>query len=148
MSDESKPKRSRRAKVEPESVIPEYVQQARIMQKRRVTKRRLPSYTEAMMLLHAPEAQRLFWKALLEGLNSGDREAMRMTGEIFDLVKKGGGISITQNLLQQNAVAGATSPVVGFDAFARQLAEKRAGHALPAPQDDIIDVHPVDSAGG
>lgn len=134
--------------VVPESAVPSYIQEAPIMRRRKITKRRLPSYAEAMMLLHAPEALRLFWKSLLEGESAGDKDSVRMVGEIFEYLKRGGGISIVQQMLQQNAVAGATSPVIGFDAFARSLAEARAGHALPPPAEDVITVHPVESPQG
>jgi hypothetical protein len=92
-----------------------------------------------MMLLHAPEAQRLFWQALLGGMQAGDKDFVRMGGEIFGLVQKAGGITVTQQLLQQNVVAGAQSPVMGYDAFVRSLAEARAGHTLPPPS-EVIDV--------
>ena len=123
----------------PAGAVPEYVQAARLMQRRKVTKRQLPNFTEAMMLLHAPEAQRLAWKALLEGAAAGDKDFVRMALEIFEILKaKGGGISVTQQILQQNAIAGADAPVIGCDAFIRQLAEARAGRALPAPE--VVDV--------
>ena len=144
------PRKKTKATETQPSVVPEYIQQSRLLQRRKLNKRKLPSYTEAMMLLHAPEAQRLFWKALLEGLTNGDKEAVRMTGEVFDLLKRGGGFTITQQLFQQNAVAGPTSPVLGFDALVRRIAEAKAGHALPMPTEDaaIVDVHPVDTASG
>lgn len=126
--------------------VPDYIQAAPIMQRRKLTKRRLPSFTEAMTLLHMPELQRKFWKALFEMLDAGDKEGLRSAGEIIGLLEKRGGINVTQQMMAQNVAAGPTSPVMGFDAFARQLAEARAGHALPPPADDVVDVHPVDTA--
>ena len=124
------------------SAVPEYVQQSRLLQRRKITKRKLPTFAEAMLLLHAPEALRLYWEAMLEGLKARDKGALEAAGEIFNYVRgKGINLTVTQQLLNQNAVAGPNSPVVGFDAFARQLAEARAGHALPAPS-DVIDVTP------
>ena len=108
------------------------------MQRRKITKRQLPTFTEQMMLLHAPEAQRLFWKGLIEGLSRGDTKTMEMMADIFKLIQRGGGISITQQILNNQTAAGETAPVVGFDAFVRQLTEARTGHALPAPE--VIDV--------
>jgi hypothetical protein len=123
------------------SAVPEYVQQSRLLQRRKVTKRKLPTFAEAMLLLHAPEALRLYWEAMLEGLKARDKGALEAAGEIFNYVRgKGINLTVTQQLLNQNAVAGPNSPVVGFDAFARQLAEARAGHALPSP--DVVDVLP------
>lgn len=130
----------------PESAVPDYLKQTRLYQKRKVTKRKLPSFTEAMLLLHAPEALRLYWEALLEGLKARDKNALEAAGEIFAYVKgKGMSINVTQAMMQQNAVAGETSPVVGYDAFIRQLKEARAERALPEPA-PAIDVHPVDTA--
>ena len=128
---------------EPASVVPEYIQHSRLLQRRRVTKRKLPSYTEAMLLLHTPEVLRLFWEATIDGLKNRDKDIVKMVGEAVDYVKKGG-ITITQQVLNNNVAAGIEAPVKGFDAFARELAEARAGHALPPPA-EIIDVHPADS---
>jgi hypothetical protein len=130
----------------PSSAVPAYVQDSKILQKRKVTKRTLPSFTEAMMLLHAPEAQRLAWAALLNGADAGNKEAVRTILEIFGLVQKSGGFTLNQQILQQNAAAGVESPVKGFDAFTRELAEARAGHALPPPSEVIVEVRPADSA--
>ena len=127
--------------------LPDYITGSRVLQRRKVTKRQLPTFTEQMMLLHAPEAQRLFWQALLKGLERGDKDCMRMMGEIAELLKRGGGITVTQQILNQNAAAGETAPVVGFDAFARQLAEARAGHLLPSPR-DVVDLAPQSTGGG
>jgi hypothetical protein len=133
-----------RSREGPVNVIPDYIAQSKLLRRNKVTKKSLPSYTEAMMLLHAPEAQRLFWKALLEGLDSRDKEFVRMAGEIFELLKKGPGISITQQILQQN-LSGNNGTAMGFDAFVRQLAEARSGHPLPPPA-GAIDVRPADTA--
>ena len=129
------------------SAVPDYVQQSRVYQRRRVTKRKLPSFTEAMLLLHAPETLRLFWKAINEGLAKRDKVALEMTGEMFSYVRgKGINLNLTQQMLQQNHAAGPESPVIGTDAFLRQLAEARAGRALPPPPEVIdVDVRPADS---
>ena len=124
------------------SAVPEYVQQAPLLKRRKVTKRKLPSYTEAMMLLHVPEVLRLFWKATLEGLARGDRDIVKMVAEGIGYVK-GGGMTLNQQILQNNVVAGAESPVIGFDALARQLAEARSGHLIVSPEVQVIDSAPV-----
>lgn len=144
------PKPAKNGKTKPQpapaSAVPEYVQSSRLMQRRKVTKRQLPSYTEAMLLLHAPEALRLWWEAVLEGLQRRDKHAMEMAGEVFNYIRgKGVSLNVTQQLFQQNAVAGPDAPVIGCDAFIRQLAEARAGHALPAPE--VVDV-PAETAPG
>jgi hypothetical protein len=127
-------------------VVPAYVQASKLLQRHKVTKRTLPSYTEAMMMLHAPESLRLFWKALMEGMDSGDEKFVRLCAEVFDLVKKGGGITITQQLLQQNVAAGELAPVQGYDSLVRKLAEVRAEaaaeKALPSPS--VIEIRPAD----
>ena len=124
-----------------QSAVPEYVQQSRLLQRRKVTKRKLPTFAEAMLLLHAPEALRLYWEAMLEGLKARDKSALEAAGEIFNYVRgKGINLTVTQQLLNQNAVAGPNAPNIGTDAFLRRLAETRAGHALPSP--DVIDVEP------
>ena len=124
------------------SAVPEYVQQSRLLQRRKVTKRKLPTFAEAMLLLHAPEALRLYWEAMLEGLKARDKSALEAAGEIFNYVRgKGINLTVTQQLLNQNAVAGPNAPIIGADAFIRQLAEARGGHALPAPT-QVVDVIP------
>lgn len=134
----------------PASAVPESVKQSRVYQRRKVTKRKLPSFTEAMMLLHAPEALRLYWEALLEGLKRGDKYALEAAGEIFNYVRgKGINLNLTQQMMAQNVAAGEQSPVVGFDAFARRLAEARAGHALPPPAEvlqlEAAEVRPAET---
>ena len=130
------------------SAVPEYVQQSRLLQRRKITKRKLPTFAEAMLLLHAPEALRLYWEAMLEGLKARDKSALEAAGEIFNYVRgKGINLTVTQQLLNQNAVAGTSGPVIGTDAFLRQLAEARAGHALPAPA-EIVDIRPADISEG
>jgi hypothetical protein len=153
LDDEHMPRKRNLKSVKPatpESAVPDYIQQAPLLSRRKITKRKLPTFTEAMLLLHAPEAIRLYWEALLIGLKERDKSALEAVGEIFNYVKGRGGplVSVTQQMLQQNTVAGPDSPVIGFDAFARQLAEARAGHALPPPEDDVIDIQPVRPADG
>jgi hypothetical protein len=129
------------------NVVPEYIQNSNLLNKRKITKRKLPSYTEAMLLLHTPEVLRLYFEATLEGLKAGDKDVIKMVGEMYDYVKRGGGITLNQQILNNNVAAGETAPVVGFDAFARRLAEARAGHALPAAAEmTTIEVHPADVA--
>ncbi len=139
-------RRTKKAPAPVPSAVPDYVQLSSVYQRKKVTKRKLPSFVEAMMLLHAPEVQRLFWKALMNGLTTGDKDFVRMAGEIFDVIKRGPGISVTQQIMQQNVAASVDSPVIGFDALTRQLAEARSGHALSAPVIDVQKVHPVDSS--
>ena len=130
----------------PVSAVPEYIQQARVYQRKKITKRKLPSFEEAMFLLHVPELAREYFGAILEGLKVRDKTALEHAGEMLNYVqRKGFNINVSQQLLQQNQVAGEQSPVMGFDALARQLAEARAGHALPAPP-PAIDIHPVDTS--
>ena len=125
----------------PPSAVPGYVQQSRLLQRRKITKRKLPTFAEAMLLLHAPEALRLYWEAMLEGLKARDKGALEAAGEIFNYVRgKGINLTVTQQLLQQNSGAVLNGSVIGTDAFLRQLAETRAGHTLPSP--DVIDVEP------
>jgi hypothetical protein len=101
-----------------------------------------------MLLLHIPEMARAYLKAVLGGLAVREKTALDHAGRILNYVQdKGFNISVTQQMLQQNTVAGVESPVIGFDAFARRLAEQRAGHALPSPEViDSVPVRPADSA--
>jgi hypothetical protein len=127
------------------SVIPEYVQQSRVYQRKKVTKRKLPSFEEAMFLIHVPEMARLYFKAIYEGLQERDKVALEHAGEMLQYVqRKGFSINVAQQMLAQNVAAGETSPVVGFDAFARQLAEARAGHALPPPP-EVLELAPAEA---
>ena len=137
--------RAKKKPVSATSPVPEYIQQAPLLNKRKITKRKLPSYAEAMLLLHAPEMLRLFFEASFAAIKAGDKDIIKMTAEMFDYIKKNG-LTINQNILQNNAAAGPESPVKGFDAFARELAEARAGHVLPPPT--VIEgaiVHPADT---
>jgi hypothetical protein len=132
----------------PDSPVPEYIQKSGLYQLNKVTKRKLPSFEEAMLLLHIPEMARAYLKAVLGGLAVREKTALDHAGRILNYVQdKGFNISVTQQMLQQNTVAGVESPVIGFDAFARRLAEQRAGHALPSPEViDSVPVRPADSA--
>lgn len=134
---------ARRKKVEPKpNAVPDYVQQSPLLQRRKITKRKLPSFTEAMLLLHAPEALRLYWEAILEGLKARDKTALDAAGEIFNYVRgKGINLSVSQQILQQNVAAGEQSPVMGYDALIRQIQEARSGRPIPPPQ-EAIDVFP------
>jgi hypothetical protein len=127
-------KKAAAKKVPTAPVVPDYVRDSRVYQKRTVTKRKLPSFQEAMYLLHVPEMAREYFAAVLAGLKAGDKTALEHAGEMLTYVQRRGfNINIAQQMLQQNAVAGADSPVIGCDAFLRRLADERAGHALPAP---------------
>lgn len=141
-----KPRKSSPPATPPVSAVPDYIKESRVYQRRKVTKRKLPSFEEAMLLLHIPEMSRLYLEAVCEGLKERDKTALEHAGEMLNYVqRKGININVAQQMMQQNAVAGATAPVVGYDAFVRQLAEARAGHALPPPAEDVITVHPVDT---
>ena len=142
------PQRKKPAAAPALSAVPEYVQQSRVYQRKKVTKRKLPSFEEAMLLLHIPELSRKYLKAVLEGLELRDKTALEHAGEMLNYVqRKGFNINIAQQMLQQNQAAGEAAPVMGFDAFARQLAESREGHALPPPPADLtIDVEPAAAA--
>jgi hypothetical protein len=126
----------------PANAIPDYIVNAPLVRKKKIAKKQLPSYTEAMMLLHAPELQRLFWQAMIKGVTEGDKEFVRMTGEIFELLKKGGGVSVVQQTFNQTAMSGTQDAISGYDTFVRQLAIARSTPALPEPQ--IIDVRPAE----
>lgn len=124
--------------------VPDHIQQSRTYQKKAVTKRKLPSFTEAMLLIHAPELLRKYFEALLCGLKDGDKTALEQVGEIFNFVKgKGINVNLTQQMMAQGVAAGEQAPVMGYDALVRQLAESRAGHALPAPI-EVLDIRPAD----
>lgn len=129
-----------------DGTVPEYVQKSAVMRRTKVTKRQLPSFTEAMLLIHTPELQRLYFASLLKSLTKGDRHAQRLVAEMFELVKGGGGITLVNAMLQQNVAAGEAAPVKGFDAFVRQLKESREGRSLmPAPDPGVIEVRPAES---
>lgn len=129
-------------------VIPEYVRESRLYQRRKVAKRKLPSFEEAMFLLHVPEMARLYFRAIYEGLKERDRVALEHAGEMLQYVqRKGFNINVAQQMLANNVAAGENSPVTGFDALVRQLAEARAGHALPAPA-EVLDIRPAEITEG
>jgi hypothetical protein len=100
-----------------------------------------------MLLIHMPELQRRFYEALLSRLAAGDKDAIRVTGEMMKVIERGG-ISITNQMLNQNVAAGETAPVKGFDTLVRELAEKRGGtQALPSPaSDQVITIRPADTS--
>ena len=125
--------------------LPHYVTDSKLLQRQKVTKRTLPGFSEAMMLVHTPALLREWFAALYRKVQDGDIKALQIVGEMYTYTKaKGINISVTQGMLQQNVAAGEQSPVIGFDAFARRLAEQRAGHALP-PADDVVELRPAES---
>lgn len=121
------------------SILPEYLTNARLLKRKKVKKNQLSGFTEQMMLLHAPESQRLFWKALIEGLASGDKESMRMAADIFKLIQKGGGMTVVQQMYSSTATVSAEgTQIKGFDAFVRAIHEQRTGAPLlPPPAEDV-----------
>lgn len=132
-------RRKRLEVVQSNSAVPAYIKESRVYMRKTVTKRKLPSFEEAMLLLHIPELAREYFSAILGGLKVRDKTALHHAGKMLSYVEdKGFNITIAQQMLTQNAVAGADSPVMGFDAFIRHQAELRAGHALPA-----IDIQPA-----
>lgn len=135
------PRKPKKDPAAPASVIPDYIENSPLLRKTKVTKRKLPSYTEAMLLLHMPEMQRKFFKALLTGLDACDKDFVRMAGEICEHLKRGGGISVTQQVLNQTAMAGTQDAVYGYDALVRRLAEARSGQPLPSP--GVVDAEAV-----
>lgn len=127
------------------SVVPEYIQAAPLLNRRKITKRKLPSFTEAMLLLHAPEALRLYWEAIFNGLKKGDKTALEAAGEIFNYTRgKGINLNLTQQMMANNVAAGEQAPVMGYDALVRNIAEARAGHTLPAPA-TVIEIGQTDT---
>lgn len=123
------------------SPVPEYVQQSRVYQRKKVTKRKLPSFEEAMFLIHVPEMSRLYFEAVFEGLKARDKTALEHAGEMLSYVqRKGININVAQQMMAQNVAAGEQAPVMGYDALVRSIAEARA---LPAPA-EVIDVRPAD----
>jgi hypothetical protein len=127
-----------------QSAVPEYIQQAKVYKRRKLSKRKVGSFEEAMLLLHLPELARGYFSSLLEGLKARDKSALDHTGQILNYVQQRGlNISVTQQLLQQNTVAGPDSPVVGYDAFVRRLGEARGGEL---PSGNVITVEPNDTA--
>lgn len=129
------------------SPVPEYIQQSKVYTKRKITKRKLPSFTEAMLLLHTPELLRQYFEALLAGAKRRDKTSLDHIGEMFSFIRgKGISINLTQAMMQNNVAAGDTAPVQGFDAFVRALKEKRAAAQLEAaPEGQVIDAHPVET---
>jgi len=121
------------------SALPEYLTKSRLLRKKKIGKSQLSGFTEQMMLLHAPESQRLFWKALIEGLSIGDKEAMRMAADIFKLIQKGGGMTVVQQMYSATStVSSEGTQIQGFDQFVRSVHEARTGaKMLPPPADDV-----------
>jgi hypothetical protein len=138
----------------PPYALPEYLTNSKLLKKRRVKKHQLPSYTEAMALLHAPTAQAVAWKTLIEKAEAGNLDAVKVILDIFKLIPKGGGMTIVQ---QTYASTGAVSvegrQIKNADAFIRSIHEQRASALLSAPAEDpnqaalsrIIDAETVDA---
>jgi hypothetical protein len=98
-----------------------------------------------MLLVHTPALLQEYFAALLGGLKAGDKVALEQVGEIFNYVKgRGISLSMNQQILQANAAAGEQAPVIGYDTLVRQIAESRAGRALPAPS-TAVDIRPADT---
>jgi len=122
----------------PGDLIPDYIRHSRLLQKKKITKRTLATFTEQMLLLFTPEEHRLFHEAIVYGLANKDINTMILHAKMHGLVPGGNGVTITNQMIAANAVAGAGSPVVGYDALIRQLGEARAATngtviTLPAP---------------
>lgn len=139
---------------EPMSVLPEYLAKSRLLKRRRVKKNQLSAFTEQMMLLHAPESQRVLWQTLIQKAGEGNMEAVKILADIFKLVQKGGGMNFIQQMYSSTATGSAEGmQVKGFDSFVRSVTESRNGGALPPPEDEpkrlaltpILDAEVVDA---
>ena len=126
-------------------VIPEHVLQSRLMRRKKVTKRQLPIFTEAMLLLYTPSLLRHYFTSLAKGAHRGDKDSMDKIAKMYNFIPGGNGVqvNISQQMVQQNAVAGPTAPVQGFDAFARSLAEARASNILQA-EAEVMELRPAE----
>lgn len=138
-----RPRKKEAPPAPPQSVVPEVVRNARAYKRQRVNSRQLPTFQEAMLLLHAPEVLRTYWEGILEAMRRGDKWAYEQAAEIHTYIKsKGINLSLTQQMMNNHVAAGETAPVIGYDALVRQIAEARAQRAIPAPA-EVIDIEPV-----
>lgn len=112
--------------------LPEFLSQSPILAKTRVKRNGLAKYQEQIHQAYAPALLPLYYRKLYELLSKGDREALRIMGDIYGLVQAKGGINVTNQLF--NANMNGQAPVT-MDSIVRRICEKPP---------EVIDAEPTD----
>lgn len=102
--------------------LPDFLQMAPVLAKRKLRRNGLAKYQEQIHQAYAPALLPLYYRQLYELLSKGDKEAMRIMGDLYNLVQSRGGVNVTTQLFNAN-MNGQGSPV-SMDAIIRRLSEK------------------------
>jgi hypothetical protein len=71
-----------------------------------LTRDSLTEYTETQTIRNAKKVIPRIFRALAKGIDQGDRKCLEIGAQAYGLIGKGGGVTIINNLLQQNAYGG------------------------------------------
>lgn len=90
-----------------------------VLRVKRVTERNFPSYVRRTLLAFTPEIVPRFFQTLKNLVEAGDKDAMRLTAEIWGFCNRKG-ISVVTNVVNQN-VTETHAYSARFDAIVREL---------------------------
>ena len=113
--------------------LPDFLQMAPVLAKRKLRRNGLSKYQEQLHQAYAPALLPLYYRQLYELLSKGDKEAMRIMGDLYNLVQSRGGVNVTTQLFNAN-MNGQNSPVT-MDSIIRRLSDK---------QSLVVEAEPVD----
>jgi len=121
------------AETEKPPELPDFLQMAPVLAKRKLRRNGLAKYQEQIHQAYAPALLPLYYRQLYELLSKGDKEAMRIMGDLYNLVQSRGGVNVTTQLFNAN-MNGQNSPVT-MDSIIRRLSDK---------QSLVVEAEPVD----
>lgn len=79
-----------------------------------------------MLVAHAPALIPAWFEQLYKQVQEGDQNAMQMIAKIYNYIQSGPGVTINNNLMQNNV---SQQSGRGFDSIVRMLAEHRDSRA-------------------
>lgn len=118
------------------SVLPPEIANSRVLRKKRLKQDELPGYVQELLRLFTPALLPAWFETLIRLVQAGDPKALRLVAEMYSLVQKHGGVSITNMMLA--AQAPGDKQIVAFESIINQLeaSSVRQVEALPTPVSD------------
>lgn len=109
-----------------------------------LTRDSLSEYSEAQLIRNAKRVIPRAFKALAKLVEQGDRKALELALATYSYIGKGGGVTIVNNVLQQNGYGGAShvdrKQEVYFEGLIRAMDQQDQSRN----SEDIIDAEEVD----
>lgn len=115
----------------PPAQIPDFIKNAPVLSKQRLRRGQLAKYKEQLNQAYAPALLPLYYQKVHELLQRGDKEALRIMGDLYSLVEAKGGVNVNTQVFN-SAVAGGQQPV-SMDMIIRRLSEQKQQSAIDIP---------------